>query len=348
MRIGLFNADLPAPGRKPGGVSVLVHRLANALSMRGHAVWVYSYSPAPPERQYDHVQLHPARLAHSRLGRMFVVPFLLNGLRTDDLDVLHLYGDDWFFVRRRVPTLRTFSGSALYEAQSADRLRRKVSQYATFPLELLASRLATSAYGLGPGVPAVYKTSGELDIGFTPPKLNGQARSPSPAILFVGSWSGRKRGSLIFEAFVSAVRPALPEAELWMVSDDSLSAPGVRHIVTPADDELAALYQRAWVFCLPSTYEGFGMPYLEAMSYGTPVVASPNPGALHVLGNSGAGISVPDKHLGSTLVRVLEDARWRSDMGRAATARAGDFSWERVTSEHEAAYEAAIDGSAAP
>ncbi len=50
-------------------------------------------------------------------------------------------------------------------------------------------------------------------------------------------------------------------------------------------EKLCELYQRAWILCLPSTYEGFGVPYIEAMASGTVAVASPNPGAKEILDN---------------------------------------------------------------
>ena len=54
-------------------------------------------------------------------------------------------------------------------------------------------------------------------------------------------------------------------------------------------ERLIELYQQAWLFCLPSSYEGFGVPYIEAMSCGTPVVATPNAGAREVLEEMAGG-----------------------------------------------------------
>ncbi len=72
-------------------------------------------------------------------------------------------------------------------------------------------------------------------------------------------------------------------------------------------EELTGLFQQAWVFCLPSTYEGFGVPYLEALAAGTPVVATKNPGACEILRDGEFGIIAPDADLGPVLSRLLAD-----------------------------------------
>ncbi|MEI5579328.1 glycosyltransferase, partial [Streptomyces brasiliscabiei] len=85
-------------------------------------------------------------------------------------------------------------------------------------------------------------------------------------------------------AFQREVLPHIPDARLEMVCRDAPPdpGPGVEVLGALNDEELVAAYQRAWVFCLPSDYEGFGIPYAEAMACGVPVVATENPGARYV------------------------------------------------------------------
>lgn len=321
---------------------MFVDRLAQKLVMRGHDVQMISVSPAPSGARYTHKRLSGVS-RDIGLHRILTVPLRLNQLDTSGLDVLHLHGDDWFFVQRSVPTIRSFYGSALHEARHATRLRRRASQTAVFGLELVSARLATRAYSVGPGWQRIHALSGTLDCGIELPEVESHhRRSEVPSILFVGTWDGRKRGRFLRDVFLREVRPRLPNAQLWMVSDKGVSADGVEWLYGPSDEVLSDLYDRAWVFCLPSTYEGFGIPYLEAMAHGVPVVTSPNNGSRYVLGRSDAGLVVDDAKLGDALVRLLNDSDMRSRMGQSGRLRARDFTWGRVLDAHEEAYDETI------
>lgn len=339
MRIGLFHASLPQPGRKPGGVEVFVHRLGQELSQAGHEVTMLSYADPPADSLYRHRPLSPSRFADSQLARLTVVPVLLNWADTSGLDLLHLHGDDWFYVRRRIPTMRTFHGYAPYEARYGTRPRLRARQLVTWPLEALASRLATVSYAGTQGVPPpLYRVDGVLPYGAVVPTSAAEAKSAAPSVLFVGTWGGRKRGKLLKEAFERHVLPAYPDAELWMVSDRCEESAHVRWFHAPPDGELADLFRRAWAFCLPSSYEGFGIPYLEAMGAGTPVVATPNPGSRMIIGDSGSGVLAADDELGPSLVRVLGEPELRTSLIEAGRKRAADFTWDKVLEAHENAY----------
>jgi glycosyltransferase involved in cell wall biosynthesis len=139
------------------------------------------------------------------------------------------------------------------------------------------------------------------------------------------------------------VLPAHPDAELWCVSDECEESEAVRWIRTPTDAELDQLYRRAWVFCLPSRYEGFGLPYVEAMARDVPVVATPNPGACFLTRDGRDGVLAADDRLGIALSTLLRDAGRRAVLGSAGRRRAEEFTWERSAERHEAAYRTAIE-----
>lgn len=298
---------------------------------------MYTFSPAVHEAQYRHIQLRPAGLRYRKVARMTVVPLLVNQVGPK-ADVLHLHGDDWFFFRRGLPTVRTFYGSALWEARTADRLRRKLGSRLIFGLEILASRLATASYDIAPGSGRAFATCGTLPpaVEITPARVE---RAQRPTILFVGTWTGRKRGRLLAEVFVREVLPAVADARLIMVSDHAEPMTGIEHVLRPSDDRLARLMQEAWVMCLPSAYEGFGLPYIEAMAAGTAVVATPNLGARYVLEEGRAGLISSDEDLGAALVRMLRDPVLRAGFAERGRTRVLEFAWDRVLDLHEQAYE---------
>lgn len=338
----MFTSSLPEPSRKPGGVDILITRVANALVDRGHRVRVYSFAPAKHGLRAELITLRPSSIRYRRFARMLLIPLLLNCVRFRG-DVLHLHGDDWFFIRRRLPTVRTFYGSARDEARTATSWKRRVSQRLIYAFEMLSSRLATSTYSLLPGHGQEYGARGALNCGVDSEPPDRALRAKTPTVLFVGTWAGRKRGAWLADQFQRHVLPIHPGAELWMVSDSVEDLPFIRHVDRPSDSELADLYRRAWVFCSPSSYEGFGIPLLEAMGAGTPVVATPNPGSKELLRSGRAGILASDDDLGHELAALLSDQSRRDQLAAAGLGRATDFSWDRVTDAYVAAYADAIE-----
>lgn len=352
MRVGIFHTTLPSPDRKLGGVEVSVHRLANQLVRRGHDVEVTTVGHEQPDgAEYAIQRIGGPRLARSRVLRFSLVPILLNNTDFSTREVLSLHGDDWFFVRRAVPTVRTFYGSAWREAQSATRLRRKLFQAACFPAELLSSRLADGSYTACAGMPRGYRLDGVLPLAVGLAAEASGARSASerserPSVLFVGTWSGRKRGGWLRDVFMDQVLPRVPDATLWMVSDLCEENEHVRWIRFPSDAQLSELYAKAWVFCLPSRYEGFGLPYVEAMAHGTPVVASPNPGSRLLLRDGADGVLAADDALGTAVGALLTDPARRDALAAAGLRRARDFNWDKTCAAHERAFEVAVERSA--
>jgi glycosyltransferase involved in cell wall biosynthesis len=101
---------------------------------------------------------------------------------------------------------------------------------------------------------------------------------------------------------------------------------------------MAELYRSAWVFCMPSTYEGFGLPYVEAIASGTPVVTSSNPGAEEILGGGRGGLIVPDAEIGQALLQLLTSESRRSELAAAGLERARYFSWDAAIDRLEVIY----------
>jgi alpha-1,3-rhamnosyl/mannosyltransferase len=106
-----------------------------------------------------------------------------------------------------------------------------------------------------------------------------------------------------------------------------------------SDDELAALYRGARCLVYPSLYEGFGIPVLEAMACGTPVVTSAGGATEEVAG--GAAVLVDPRDPASIATGIEEAAARRDELRARGLERAEQFTWERVATETRAVYERA-------
>jgi glycosyltransferase involved in cell wall biosynthesis len=110
-----------------------------------------------------------------------------------------------------------------------------------------------------------------------------------------------------------------------------------------ADDDLAPLYSGALVFVYPSLYEGFGLPPLEAMQCGTPVITSNTSSLPEVVGDGGIMVDPHDADaLAGAMLHLYRDSAARADLAARAVARAGRFSWEAFAARTGEAYRAAL------
>lgn len=340
MRLALIQSFLPS--RSQGGVGHFTHQYANRLVTRGHSVTVFSHDPRPDGAHYDVVTAMPRELVFpGKFGTTYGFAIWVARQDYRRFDLVHAMGDN-HLMRPRVPVVRTISGAALAEALRAAKLSTRLMYLSIYPLEVMGVARANAAVGISRDsnryFPWVHDV---IPQGIDRQIFRGEApRDGPPSILFVGHrFRDRKRAYLLFDAFQQVVRPALPEAELWLVCDDHVEAPGVRQVSNLSLSALAELYRRAWVFCLPSSYEGFGRPYAEALASATPVVATPNPGALEVLQDGACGLICPDTRLGETLVELLRDGSRRQALAQAGLRRAADFDWDTVAAQYEALYE---------
>jgi glycosyltransferase involved in cell wall biosynthesis len=109
-----------------------------------------------------------------------------------------------------------------------------------------------------------------------------------------------------------------------------------------ADEDLAPLYSGALAFVYPSRYEGFGLPPLEAMQCGVPVITSSTSSLPEVVGDAAVLLDPADADgLSQAMLELYRSPSLRADMSRRSLERARRFSWERCTRETLAAYRAA-------
>lgn len=352
LKIAVIQRFLPSRSR--GGVGYFTHGLCNALQRRGFAVTVFSQDVGPSDALYRTVvlPLGPSMLGHHFAP--FVFPIRVAKQDFSGYDLLHAQGDDHLICGSgRPPLVRTIHGSALLEAvhNGVRRLsaKRFLMHMYFYGCELVADTCADLVVVVSrdtgryyPRVHAVIPNG--VDIGlFCPP--TGE-RAKNPTILFVGELNSRKRGGWLLKVVNEKVRPALPNVEVWLVCPEMAVGDGIRWFGMVESSELARLYREAWVCCLPSSYEGFGRPYIEAMAAGTPVVATRNPGAEEVLGNGRYGVVVSDAELGEALCKLLNRADLRREYSERGSERVKAYTWEKVVEQYEVIYERALQNRA--
>jgi glycosyltransferase involved in cell wall biosynthesis len=109
------------------------------------------------------------------------------------------------------------------------------------------------------------------------------------------------------------------------------------------DDDLAAIYSGALAFAYLSFYEGFGLPPLEAMQCGAPVISSNRSSLPEVVGDAGILLDPDDADgLCAAFGKLWGDGQLRETMGAQSVARAGEFSWKRCLFETIAGYRTAM------
>jgi glycosyltransferase involved in cell wall biosynthesis len=160
----------------------------------------------------------------------------------------------------------------------------------------------------------------------------------TPYLLFVGTLEPRKNVVSLVRAY-RQIAHDLPHSLVlagpdgWHVDElnEELQREGPGSIVRTgrvASEDLDALYRAAAAFVYPSAYEGFGLPVLEAMARGVPVVTSEAPALTEVTGDAALRVEAEDiAGLADTLARLLSDDTLAADLGARGRARAAAFTW---------------------
>jgi glycosyltransferase involved in cell wall biosynthesis len=176
-------------------------------------------------------------------------------------------------------------------------------------------------------------------------------------VLYAGNIKPHKNLDRLIAAFgLLKQRPGHEDLKLLIIGDEvakytslrrSMEGAGVRHDVRffgfVPDQTLAALYRLASVFAFPSLYEGFGLPPLEAMACGTPVVTSRISSLPEVVGDAALLVdpySIED--IAGGLQRALSDDELRAELSARGRRRVQDFSWERSVRATHSAYMKAL------
>jgi glycosyltransferase involved in cell wall biosynthesis len=214
-------------------------------------------------------------------------------------------------------------------------------------------------YGLDPNKITVIYEAASSDFRPRNGALVRQVRAryhlPSNYLIHVGTIEPRKNLTRLLEALKRlrdeglVVPLVVVGAKGWLYEeffgrlealemDDTVCFPGY-----VPDQDLAVLYSGAIATVMPSVYEGFGLPVLESMACGTPVLAS-NSSSLPELGGEAAHYFNPYdvESIAASIRAVWVDADWQAEMARRGLEQAAKFSWARAATETLAVYDRTI------
>lgn len=320
------------------------------------------------------------------LSRQWDYPRALRPLR-QSFDVFHIVDHSYAHLARGLPPDRTVvtchdvdAFRAVLEPRDeprsapyrwmATRILSGLRQAARIACDSAATRDALESLAQIPAarlavIPNGADSGGFLDVDIGADREAAQLLGPRGRfeLLHVGSTIPRKRIDVLLDVF-AAVRATRPDARLIRVGGPFTAEQRVRArslglgsavTVLPFLDRvtLAAVYRRAALALLPSEREGFGLPLVEALASGTPVVASDIPVLREVGADAVTFAPIGDVTAWRDAVLALLDERdrvpgaWAARKSRGI-ARAADFSWSRYADDVAAMYQSVVLTASAP
>lgn len=329
------------------------HLISSLISARGsHRLRLYFNRPAPAGELrgtgVEHVGMPFPRLwTHARLSAEML-------RRPPDVLFVPSHVLPVVRPRRSVVTVHDLGYLRFPEAHSRSRwwhLHLSTQFNARVACLVIADSIATRDdlerfYGVSPKkVRIVHLGRGQQFRPLMPEEASAIRQKyglPDSYLLAVGTLQPRKNLARLFDAFALA-RPSLPPGTRLAVAGARGFAAGeverragelgesVRFLGYVPEADLPSLMGAATALVFPSLYEGFGLPALEAMACGTPVVCSNTSSLPEVVGDAARFVDPADaESIASGLVAVAGDADLRARLRAAGLVRASGFSWERA------------------
>ena len=277
-------------------------------------------------------------------------------LRTGRLDVFH--SPDFSLAPSRAPAILTvhdlafeimpqvcYPTLAAYLHRVVPRCVRR-AEAVIVPSNHVKSDIVKQ-FGTDPAKVHVIPEGSSGSFGSEPSDLDGQIvkryRLRTPFLLTVGTLEPRKNLERLLDAF-ARLRDRGSEVHLMIAGKPGWLYQGiferhqalglgktVRFLRNVDDAALASLYRRAAAVVYPSLYEGFGLPVLEALASGAPVVCSGNTSMPEVAGNAALYVDPWDvEDIAQTIEDLLSDEQLQSRLRQAGPPRAADFTWGRT------------------
>ena len=165
---------------------------------------------------------------------------------------------------------------------------------------------------------------------------------PESFVLFVGTLEPRKNLRALADAMTSLDRPE-PLVVIGPTGWGDITVPGARLLGEVSSAEVAALMAEATVLAYPSHFEGFGLPVLEAMVQGTPVVVTAGTVPADIAASGGLAVDTRNvAELAGAIEALLDDDDLRAQLGAAGRGRAAEFDWATTAAATVDVYESAM------
>lgn len=372
MRIGIDGIPLASLRT---GVGHYTFELAHALSLAAPADQFELVSPLPlldsVKEEITESNLRPVRLRLNALLRPWWAIRLPLYIRQTGMDVFHGTNFDvplWNGCATVVTIhdLSLFLHPETHEKRLVRRARRRMPLMAR-----TASMIITPSESVRREVCDHFHISPEKVVAIPeaarPFFKPVEARQAAPVlrqfgleegfILFVGTIEPRKNLMTLVRAFeelvrATALRPQLVIAgrkgwltdELFSYVEGMSARERVRFLGYVPEDALGALYSSCGVSVYPSLYEGFGLPTLEAMACGAPVITTRTQALQETVGDAARLVDPHDAHaLARAMAELLSDERARRELASEGLRRAAQFSWEKTAGLTLEVYREAIN-----
>lgn len=355
------------------GIGRYTYNLARALADQAPGdTLLIIHNPRLPNTRYDlavlctrpNVQMVETEAAPFSLSEQWQLPRLARGLKLDAWHAPYYIGP----YRLPCPLVVTIHDaiSSRYP-RDLPSLAARLSYETTMRLAMGAARrvIAVSQasradlvrfFGVAPQCVAVVHEA--ADERYRPQRLDavadvrGRLGLPERYVLYVGMNKPHKNLERLVQAWAGLPGARDGSEHLVIAGRSDPRYPGARSLASQlgladsvifsgdvAEADLPALYSGATLFVFPSLYEGFGLPVLEAMACGAPVVCSSTPALLEVAGDAALTFD-PLEVVAQTaaLDRALSDPELRVRLRQHGLARAHQFSWQRAARETRNAY----------
>ncbi len=334
---------------KRSGVGTVTYNVSKKLASLGHDVTVFARTQATPAEKWF-VPINPPAPFRNNVAYPF---YAAKRIANFDADVWHGDVVEMGFACKlagKKPLVASLHDAVpLISSYKSERNRifrlayriwiSEVSKYAQALVFDSKSALSDAVAAGLPKEKCFFVYDGVDTKKFYPNAATARNRKGTPVLAYAGGFGRRKRLDRLAEA-LGILRKQGVDFKLRVAGNANeqvrglFSKNGVRNVEFAGyvpDEKMRKFYADSDVFAFPSDYEGFGLPVLEAMACGVPVVAINRSSIPEVVGKAGALCEPSAEDFAEAIAGLLADEKKRRELSKKGVARAKEFSWDKTT-----------------